>query len=121
MGDDRKPEDFTFYKTWLKPELQKANPSLYNSLLSKEYVLKAKPFGVSIRENVVYQAQIQRDVDDEVSIFDSDAFRFYLMKYSEQLGVETLACFLSTDRTFSYETKRRIIDFVIRSELELGI
>lgn len=50
-----------------------------------------------------------RDIDIKLSIFDSDAFMFYLIKFGEILGKDSLIIGASTDRTMSYEQKTKII------------
>ena len=44
-----------------------------------------------------------RDIDVELSIFDGDAFMFYLIKFGEILGKDSLVIGASTDRTMSYD------------------
>lgn len=100
--DSKKLKDFGFYGTVIKPEMVAANPKVYEYIINKAS-LSTKPYGVSRRSNKAGQTQTMRDPDSTLSIFDSDAFRFYLLKYSEQLGSTSLVAFASTDRTISYD------------------
>ena len=44
-----------------------------------------------------------RDPDVNLSIFDDEAFKFYIVKYAEILGVDSLLIVSSHDRTLSYD------------------
>ena len=44
-----------------------------------------------------------RDPDVALSIFDEDAFNFYIVKYGEVLGLDALLIAQSTDRKMSYD------------------
>ena len=115
-----KVADYAFYKQVMKPQIQEFNPVFYNKILERDSHCSCQ-YGVTIRKNTANQIQIQKDPDAFTSIFDSDAFLFYLLKYSEILGVDSLIQFSSHDRTMSYEQKWRIVDFIIRTERELGV
>ena len=39
----------------------------------------------------------------ELSVFDNDAFQFYILKYAESIGVDVLVIAASNDRTMSYD------------------
>ena len=54
-------------------------------------------------------SQVMRHPDAELSIFDSDAFNFYLLKYAETYGVDMLVIASSNDRTMSYEQKTKLL------------
>ena len=56
-----------------------------------------------MRTSMAGDEQVQRDIDTELSIFDNDAFQFYLLKYADSLGVDMLVIAASHDRTMSYE------------------
>ena len=60
-------------------------------------------YGVVKRVNKAGQRQLQRDADSDISFFDNDCLLFYLLKYSEKFGVDSLVFFASTDRTMSYD------------------
>lgn len=62
-----------------------------------------------------------RDPDAQTSIFDSPAFLFYLMKYSEILGVLAIIQFSSDTRSLSYDQKVKIVEFILKTEQELGV
>lgn len=62
-----------------------------------------------------------REPDASVSIFDDDAFLFYLIKYGEILGLDALLIASSTDRKMSYDQKRKIIEFIIEMEADLNV
>ena len=74
-----------------------------------------------MRSNYSKQMQIQREPDVKFSIFDEDAFKFYLIKYAEVFGLDSLLIGSSHDRTMSYDQKRKIIDFILKTELKLGV
>jgi hypothetical protein len=48
------------------------------------------------------KSQVQKNPSAEVSIFDSAAFMFYVVKFGEVLGVDALVGVASKDRTISY-------------------
>ena len=56
-----------------------------------------------------------------MSIFDSDCMLFYLMKYSEIIGVEALIAHASHEKTLEYSEKLKIVEFIIKQECELGV
>ena len=56
-----------------------------------------------------------------MSIFDNEAFMFYIIKYGEILGVDALINTASTERTISYEQKCKIIDFILKTESDLKV
>ena len=62
--------------------------------------------------------EIQRNTDADLSIFEDTIFTFYLCKYCEVLGKEAL---LSVYEKIQYSTKRRIIEYILTKELELGV
>jgi hypothetical protein len=62
-----------------------------------------------------------RDPDVSVSIFDPDAFKFYIIKYGEILGIDSLAMVSSHDRTISYDQKVKTVAFILKTESELGV
>ena len=55
------------------------------------------------RRNYSNQTQLMRDADADLSIFDEEAFKFYIVKYAEILGVDSLLIVSSHDRTLSYD------------------
>ena len=54
-------------------------------------------------------------------MFDNDCLLFYLLKYGERFGVDSLVFFASTDRTLTYDQKMRIIEFIITYEQDLRV
>ena len=62
-----------------------------------------------------------RDTDARQSVFDDEAFKFYLIKYAEILGLDALLIASSKDRKMSYDQKRKIVEFVLKTEVELKI
>ena len=65
--------------------------------------MRHKPYGAIKRSNQAGDNALQRDPDVELSIFDNDAFQFYLMKYAEVIGVDVLVIAASNDRQMSYD------------------
>jgi len=62
-----------------------------------------------------------RNSDASFSIFDTEAFKFYIIKYGEILGLNSLLLVNSHDRTLSYDQKIKTIQFVLETESELGV
>ena len=93
----------------MKPEIQAAMPSVYQQVFEKNTNLKRRPFGLTWRTDLNGARQIMRHPDAELSIFDNDAFNFYLLKYADTYGVDLLVIASSTDRTMSYEQKTKLI------------
>lgn len=62
-----------------------------------------------------------RDPDVPLSIFDDDAFLFYLIKYCEHLGTQSLIKHVSRDSTLTYNDKRLVVEYIIKTEKELGV
>lgn len=62
-----------------------------------------------------------RDPDATVSFFDDDAFMFYMIKYAEILGLDAILIAQSSDRKMSYDQKRRVLEFVVKTETQLGV
>ena len=62
-----------------------------------------------------------REIDVKLSVFDSESFMFYLIKFGEILGKDSLIIASSKDRTMSYSQKTKIVQFVIDTEEELGV
>ena len=62
-----------------------------------------------------------RDPDANFSIFDEEAFKFYIIKYGEILGLNSLLLVNSNDRTISYDQKTKSITFMLNTESELGV
>ena len=100
LVQNKSPEPFAFYKSELKPSIQAFNPALYAKVMQSR--LK-RMYGVVKRVNKAGQRQLQRDADSDISFFDNDCLLFYLLKYSEKFGVDSLVFFASTDRTMSYD------------------
>ena len=81
--------------------------------------------------NKAGQEETSREPDATLSIFDEPCFKFYIIKYCEQLGVESLMGILGEQRAneaglsnfkqISYFQKIRIIDFILKTEKELGV
>lgn len=46
---------------------------------------------------------------------------FYLLKYAEQVGVQSLVQFSSQERTMSYDSKRKIVEYILETESTLGV
>lgn len=57
--------------------------------MSPETQLLHRPFGVELRVNKAGQTQVAKNVQT-FSIFDEGAFLFYLIKYSEHIGSQSL-------------------------------
>ena len=62
-----------------------------------------------------------RDPDSNQSFFDNDAFKFFIVKYAEILGLDSILIAQSADRKMSYDQKRRILEFIVKTEQELGV
>ena len=62
-----------------------------------------------------------RDPDTDISIFDDIAFKFYVIKYAEVLGLDALLIASSTDRKMSYDQKVKVLQYILRTEFELGV
>ena len=62
-----------------------------------------------------------REPDENLSIFDDDAFNFYIVKYGEILGLDSLLIAQSSDRKMSYDQKRKIISFIVQTENDLKV
>ena len=62
-----------------------------------------------------------RDPDVAFSIFDDIPFKFYLIKYAEVLGLDALLIASSTDRKMSYDQKVKVLQYILRTEFELGV
>lgn len=105
----------------LKPELIARDPALYKKVMKPKSIIKKAPFGVTKKVNANGQALIFRDIDADVSIFDNEAFHFYIIKYGEILGLNSLLLVNSTDRTISYDQKVKTIQFVLSTESDLGV
>ena len=58
---------------------------------------------MSERRNYSNQVQLMRDPDAHLSIFDDEAFKFYIIKYAEILGLDALLIVSSHDRKMSYD------------------
>jgi hypothetical protein len=58
--------------------------------MNKDTQLAGTPYGVAVRRNKAGMTQMQADVDANLSIFDDQVFVFYLIKYAEFLGVQSL-------------------------------
>jgi hypothetical protein len=65
--------------------------------------------------------QVQKDATADISIFDAEAFMFYIIKFGEVLGVDALIGIAAKDRTISYNQKCKIIDHIIKTEADLGV
>jgi len=113
--------DFEYYANVLKPELRNLDASLYEKVLDGDTILKDKPFGILVRTNNSGQVQLMRDPDAANSFFDETAFNFYSLKYSEILGLDALLISQSNERKMSYDQKRKILEFVRRTEEDLGV
>lgn len=62
-----------------------------------------------------------RDTDARQSVFDDEAFKFYIIKYAEILGLDALLIATSKERKMSYDQKRKILEYVLKTEVELKI
>ena len=62
-----------------------------------------------------------RDPDVDISMFDEMCFSFYLVKYGEIFGVETLIAKASTTDTLSYDQKVQLIEHMVKSEHALNV
>ena len=105
----------------MKPEIKEAMPSVYQELFDKDTRLRKKPYGLTWRTDMNLARQVMRHPDAELSIFDNDAFNFYLLKYADTYGVDMLVIASSTDRNMSYEQKTRLISQIVETERGLGI
>ena len=103
MHTSAKPRDFGYYSSVLKPELAQRDAILYKKVMSPSTLLKLEPFGVETKVNANGQRLIMRDVEASLSIFDTVAFHYYILKYSEILGLNSLLVVNSNDRTISYD------------------
>lgn len=59
----------------------------------KPGIVSTSLYGVSLKTNKANQVEMQKDTEAALSIFDNDAFLFYLLKYAEILGIQTLIQF----------------------------
>ena len=84
---DGPKKDFTFYARVIKAELKDANPSIYAVIMSSETTLSQSAYGVNNRATMTGSQQVQKDPAADVSIFDAEAFMFYIIKFGEVLGV----------------------------------
>jgi len=100
---DSAKRDFQYYSRVMKPELTSLNKELYVNVLNKKCLLKNDVYGVSERRNHTNQTQVMRDPDAHLSIFDDEAFKFYIINYAEILGIDSLFIVSSHDRTLSYD------------------
>lgn len=83
-------------------------------------------YGVNQRLNQANQAESQRDAEVPVSLFDEEAFKFYMAKYSGHFGIESLVSVLGNDiaspsSKISYHQKVKIVNFIIQTEQELDV
>lgn len=62
--------------------------------------------------------EIQRDTDVNYSIFDNLCFIYYMCKYCEILGLESL---LASQEKISYSQKRRVIEYIMKTEIDLNV
>ena len=65
--------------------------------------------------------QMMRDPDVSLSIFDDDAFLFYLMKYAEHLGTQSIVKHVSKDAKLTYNDKRLVVEYIVNTERELNV
>jgi hypothetical protein len=77
-------------------------------------------YGCGERSNNSGQRETVRDPDAEISIFDDACFMFYVIKYSEILGLEALIAVLDHNQ-ITYHQKIKIIDFITKIEVDLGV
>ena len=101
LVDNRR--DYQYYAKVLKPELKQRDEVLYDKVLSKGSVFKEPLFGVIERRNYSKQTQLMRDPDASQSFFDDNAFKFYMIKYGEILGLDAMLISGSHDRKMSYD------------------
>lgn len=107
--------DYWFYNNKMKSELKK-QPN-YDDIM-KNWKLKHVPYGLNYRTNKAGQKEIQRDPTSVHSIFDNHCFIFYLVKYCEIVGIEAV---IASQHQIGYSQKRRVIEFVIKNECDLGV
>ena len=77
----------------MKPEMKEMNPELYEKFINKAQ-LSRSVYGCGERNNKSGQRETVRDPDSEISIFDDACFMFYVIKYCEILGFESLIALL---------------------------
>ena len=71
-----------------------------------------------MRTNKGGMKELIKNPDSTLSIYDNACFVFYVCKYCEVLGLETL---LATQDEITYHQKRRVVDFIISTESELNV
>jgi hypothetical protein len=69
--------------------IKEFNPALYDKIM-KPSIKSKSLYGVSEKTNKAGQVQMMKDTEAVFSMFDNDAFLFYLLKYAEILGIQTL-------------------------------
>ena len=90
---------------------------IYNKAIHK-WSLKKSPYGLIWRHNKEGQSELLRDTNADISIFDKPSFIFYLIKYCEILGLDAL---LAAKQDITYNQKRKIIEYIVKEESELGV
>lgn len=117
-------KQFDFYTSKIKPDMQaNCTPSLYDKVINKSKVSHCL-YGIASRSNKAGQVETTRDSEAILSIFDENCFKFYLVKYCELLGLQSLISLIENDTSalkISYYQKIRIIDYIISYEKELQV
>eukprot|EP00347_Sterkiella_histriomuscorum_P019495 403341410 len=108
-------QDFNFYNSKIKAAIK--NEDIYDDVINK-MKLNYEPYGVNYRHNSADMKEIQRDVDSKLSIFDNLIFIYYVCKYCETVGLEAL---LAVQDKISYPQKRRVVEYILQTECELGV